>query len=173
VVTVQYPHTLIPTAYEEIHLLTGSVVSIPKAMPRLKPWLGAPLKDTYGGKQVIDSSGEPVFAELAILRLLQAEDWQGAWIDTYRNRKRIAIDRFIELPPNRNELLKQIYQSAGSRSGCFDVYCWRDRQVLFAEAKRRGHDRIQDTQRRWLAAALNIGLPIESFLIIEWSLAEA
>lgn len=168
---MKYPLTLIPTAYEEIPVLTGDIVSIPKATPRFKPWRGAPLKDTYGGKQVIDSSGEPVFAELAILRLLHAEGWQGAWIDSYRNRKRIAIDQLIELPPNRNELLKQIYQSAGSRSGCFDVYCWCDKQILFAEAKRKGRDRIQDTQRRWLAAALSVGLPIESFLIIEWSLA--
>ncbi len=136
--SVRYPHTLIPTTYEEIYLLTGGTVSVPKAMPRFKPWLGAPLNDTYGGKQVIDSRGEPVFAELAILRLLQAEDWEGAWIDTYRNRKRIAIDQFIELPPNRNELLKQIYQSTGSRSGCFDVYCWHDKQILFAEAEAEG-----------------------------------
>ena len=170
---MQYPHTLIPTTYEKIHLLTGDTVSVPIAMPTFKPWLGIPLTDTYGGKQVIDSNGEPVFAELVILRLLQVEGWEGVWIDTYRNKKWIAIDQSIELPPNRNELLKEIYRGAGSRSGCFDVYCWRDSQVLFAEAKRKGHDRIQDTQRRWLAAALNIGLPIESFLIIEWSLSEA
>ena len=108
---MKYPLTLIPTAYEEIHLLTGDIVSVPKAMPRFKPWLGAPLKDTYGGKQVIDSSGEPVFAELVILRLVQAEGWQGAWIDTYRNRKRVAIKQCSELPLDRNQLLEQMVGS--------------------------------------------------------------
>ncbi len=103
---------------------------------------------------------------------MQVEGWQGAWIDTYRNRKRIAIDKFVKLPPDRSELLKQIYQSAGSKAGCFDVYCWRDKQILFAEAKRKGQDRIQDTQRRWLAGALDNGLPFEAFLLVEWSLAE-
>jgi hypothetical protein len=72
---MQYPHTLIPTTYEEIHLLTRDPVSVPKAMPTFKPWLGIPLKDTYGGKQVVDSNGAPVFVELAILRFLQADGW--------------------------------------------------------------------------------------------------
>jgi hypothetical protein len=169
---VKYPHTLTPTAYKEIYLLTGGIVSVPKATPRFSSWRGASPQDTYGGKQVIDLNGEPVFAELAILRLLQAEGWQGRWIDTYRNRKWITINSFVELPSNRNELLQQIYQSVGSKAGCFDVYCWRGTQVLFAESKRKGRDRIRDTQRRWLAAALDIGLPIESFLIVEWSLIE-
>ncbi len=168
---MQYPHTLIPTSYEEIPLLTGSV-RVPKAMLSFKPWHGVPLKDTFGGKQVIDSSGEPVFAELAILRLLQAEGWQGAWVDTYRNKKWITVEQRIELPPDQTELLEQIYHSTGSRAGSFDVYCWRERQILFAEAKRKGHDRIRDTQRRWLKAALSRGLSVESFLIVEWSLAE-
>ncbi len=169
---MQYPQELVPTEYEELRLLTEQVVSIPKARLVFEPWRGEPLKDTYGSKQVIDSNGKPVFAELAILRLLQAAGWEGVWIDTYRKKKRIAIDRCIDLRPNENALLEQIYQSAGSRSGSFDVYCWRDEQVLFAEAKRKRRDRIQETQRRWLTAALASRLSIESFLIVEWSLTE-
>jgi hypothetical protein len=167
---MQYPQELVPTGYEEIRLLTGQVVSIPKAKPVFEP--GEPLKDTYGGKPVIDLNGEPVFAELAILRLLQAERWQGVWIDTFRKKKWIAIKQCMELPSDKNEFLERIYQSAGSRSGCFDVYCWRDDQVLFIEAKQKGRDRIRDSQRRWLAAALKSKLRIESFLIVEWSLVQ-
>jgi hypothetical protein len=96
---LQYPQELVPTEYEEIRLLTEQVVSIPKTRPVFEPWRGEPLKDTYGGKQVIDSNGEPVFAELAILRLLQVEGWEGAWIDTFRKKKWIAIDQSIDLRP--------------------------------------------------------------------------
>lgn len=34
---------------------------------------GAPLPDNYGGKTILDWNGEPVFADLAIVRALQAE----------------------------------------------------------------------------------------------------
>ncbi len=51
---MQYPQELVPTGYEEIRLLTGQVVSVPKAKPVFEPWRGEPLKDTYGGKKVID-----------------------------------------------------------------------------------------------------------------------
>ena len=170
---MQYPQDLIPNEYEEMALLTEQVISIPKARLVFEPWRGEPLLDTYGGKQVIDSNGKPVFAELAILKILQDEGWEGAWIDTYHKKKWIAIEQRGELPPDKNEFLEQIYRSAGARSGCFDVYCWRNEQILFAEAKRKGRDRIRETQRRWLTVALVSGVPVESFLIVEWNLAEA
>jgi hypothetical protein len=52
------------------------------------------------------------------------------------------------------------------------VFCWRDGAVIFAEAKRKGRDRIRTTQRRWLEASLDAGIPLDSFLIVEWQLAE-
>jgi hypothetical protein len=38
------------------------------------------------------------------------------------------------------------------------------------EAKRRGKDRIRNSQRKWLETALTSGVPLESFLIFEWEL---
>jgi len=38
---------------------------------RFPKWQGAPILDTYGGKAVLDYHGEPVFAELFTLRMLQ------------------------------------------------------------------------------------------------------
>jgi hypothetical protein len=169
---VVYPQDLVPKSYESIKLLTGQIINVPKAAPTFKPWLGSSFKNTYGGKQVIEWNDEAVFAELAILRILQSAGWEGVWIDTYSNKRRVAIDRIAELPFERNNLLQQIFQSADSRFGCFDIYCWRDTQTLFAEAKRFGRDKIRDSQRRWLAAALAHGLPVESFLIVEWTLLE-
>jgi len=50
------------------------------------------------------------------------------------------------------------------------VFCWRDGKYLFAESKRFGHDKFRRPQLEWLEAALGIGLPLDSFLIVEWTL---
>ena len=68
--------------------------------------------------------------------------------------------------------MERIRRAAGSKPGCWDVFCWKGDMTLFAEAKRRGRDQIRDTQKRWLAAALDMGVPLESLLIVEWSLFE-
>ena len=77
---------------------------------------------------------------------------------------------WVDLPPGQEALLERIYERAGAREGCWDVFCWKGDRQVFAEAKWQGHDRIRETQRRWLEAALAIGLPIESFLVVEWSM---
>lgn len=167
-----YPNKLTPTGTEELQLPSGAVVQIPKATPTFLKWNGPPPDDTYGSKAVLDLAGEPVFAEIAILRLLQSDGWQGVWIDTYRHKYRISIDRFIELPQERQDFLETIYARAGSESGSFDVFAWREDAVLFAESKRFKRDQIRDTQLRWLQAALEVGLVLGVFLIVEWQLAE-
>lgn len=163
-----YPKSLCPVVYEEFKLISGNVVHIPKTTPTFRRWLGVPPEDTYGNKPVIDMDGSPGYAELAILKLLQEENWQGVWIDTFRKVKRIAIDVYADLPPDQDKLLEKIYATADTKSGCFDVFCWRPNNVLFVEAKRKGRDRIRQTQIRWLSAALEIGIPVESFLVVEW-----
>ena len=42
-------------------------------------------------------------------------------------------------------------------------------EVAFAESKRRGSDKLRLSQVRWLQAALEAGIPLECFLIVEWS----
>jgi hypothetical protein len=74
------------------------------------------------------------------------------------------------LSPDKGQLLHGIYEQAGARVGCFDVFCWKDDSVVFAESKRAGRDRIRPTQLRWIEAALDSGLEPESLLIVEWSL---
>jgi hypothetical protein len=48
--------------------------------------------------------------------------------------------------------------------------CWRGDVPLFVESKWKDHDQINENQRRWLQAALEVGIPIRSFLIVEWTL---
>jgi hypothetical protein len=48
--------------------------------------------------------------------------------------------------------------------------CWHGDDVLFVESKRKGKDRIRQTQRTWLEKALDVGVARESFLLVEWTL---
>jgi len=73
----------------------------------------------------------------------------------------------------QEQLLQRIYERAVAANGCWDVFSWRGGEHLFAEFKGHGHDRIPDSQRRWLQAALECGLPLTSFLIVEWSVRGA
>jgi hypothetical protein len=54
------------------------------------------------------------------------------------------------------------------RGGCWDIFAWRDSGILFAESKQRSNDSIRSAQARWLEHALENGVPLSSFLIIEY-----
>jgi Holliday junction resolvase len=60
-------------------------------------------------------------------------------------------------------------KAAGTRGGCFDVLAWRDNQFIFLEAKRKYHDKIRDTQRRWIEAAISTGVASDKLIVVEWS----
>jgi hypothetical protein len=172
---MEYPTSLQPDSTERIKLSQDRAVEIRKTRPRWKLLTGAPVSDTYGGKPVLDYGGEPAFAELVILREFQKAGWHGVWVDTYRDKYRIAYweeKGEVYLPPDKERLLGRIRNAAGSKHGCWDVFCWTGEMMVFAEAKRRSRDQIRDTQQRWLAAALDMGVPLESLLIVEWSLFE-
>jgi len=139
---------------------------------RLDPWCGPPIADDYGGKAVLDYFGEPLFAELVILRHFEAVGWRGVWVDTYRRRTRVSLTDDLPLPTERRELLDRVADRAGMPHGCFDVFAWSESGVAFAEAKRSGRDRIRTSQVRWLSAALDVGVPLDSFLVVEWSVCK-
>jgi len=101
--------------------------------------------------------------------------WEGVWIDTYSRKYRTGYWGEVplsKLPPKPAQLLDQIYTRAGSHSGAWDVFCWSGSNVLFAESKRAGRDKIRETQRHWLAAAVEEGYRNESFLVVEWSVVK-
>lgn len=73
-------------------LPSGATLSIPTCFSLFELWQGPRIPDSYGGKAVLDCNGEPLFAELAILRVIQEDPgWDGVWIDTYRKRFRQFI----------------------------------------------------------------------------------
>lgn len=157
----------------ELYLPDGHDVAIPLIRPTFSRWDGPPVEDDYGGKPVLDHDGEPLFAELAILRLLEEEGWEGVWVDTYRNRYLVDLpekDGRVGLPPAHESILEEIHERNGGRSGCWDVFAWRNGHVLFAESKWKGKDAIWGSQREWLQAALAGQLTSKSFLVVEWEL---
>lgn len=170
-----YPDELTPRATEFLTLPSEREVELPKATPQFRMWTGLAPKDRYGGKPLLDFKGEMVFAELAILRLFERAGWQGRWVDGYRGKYRVGYwgdDTTKDLPPQQQAVLDAIRAKTGSRGGCFDVLCWRAGQTVFAEAKWKAHDRIRASQRRWLEAALGLGIPAGSFLIVEWAVQD-
>jgi len=132
----------------------------------------APVQDTHGGKPIVDFNGTLAFAELALLRICQRAGWQGVWVDTFRRKFRRDYwdgENNVALPSPQQDLLTHIYQHANLRSGCWDVFCWKADQLLFIEAKRQRRDKIRPSQVVWLSAALQCDIPLDSFLIVEWT----
>jgi hypothetical protein len=170
-----YPAALKPKGSQKIELLNGQEIEIAKATPVFSRWKRAPPSDTFGGKPVLEINGELVFAELAILRLLEQAGWEGRWVDSYRQRFLTGYwpePQTHDLPLLQKAIFDLTQSRAGGTGGCFDVMCWRGNALLFAESKWKDHDRIKDNQRRWLQAALEVGLPLESFLIVEWTASD-
>lgn len=165
-----YPPELHPTDVEQIALPSGATISVPKSRPQFTAWSGPAIPWTYGGKAALDLDGKPVFAEVVILELFRRVGWNGAWIDSYGRRLWAGMGQRAVLPSREHDLLEAIRARAGTSGGCFDVLAYRDNQVMFAEAKRRGRDRIRLSQRRWLQAARDEGVGVEAMLIVEWSL---
>lgn len=60
-----------------------------------RPWSAEwPAMSSKGKGYWIDFGGNPVFAEIAIVRLLAAAGWTAAWIDSYPHRRSfVAIGR--------------------------------------------------------------------------------
>jgi hypothetical protein len=165
-----------PTGVEPIQL-SDRRVEVPKCSLRFRPWTGPAIEDDYGGKPVLDVDGEPVFAELAILRLLREGGWEGVWVDTFRQRFLTGLPSRTEavpLPKGAALVYGTIQQQAGTRSGCWDVFAWRQPgSYRFVEAKWRDHDRIRTSQVQWFEAARKVGFQAESFLVVEWELVSA
>lgn len=158
---------------EIISLSSGAQVSVQKYFLEFEEWKGASIPNTYNNKAVIDWSGEPVFAELAVLRLFHSHGWNGVWVDSYRRKFRIGLPDVVDpvdLPEQQARLIESLREKTGRFGGCWDLFVWKGESVLFLELKRRKKDIIQNTQIEWLSAALKSRLTQENFAFVEWEL---
>ena len=176
-----YPAKLIPTDIEPFDL-NGTTIEIPKSILRLDKWIGLPVKETFGGKPIVDFDNKPMFAELAIMKTFITDGWDARWIETYArgNREPIYLTEWKdEVYKNQNHVpildvdIKKMMAgianiNLNTYSGCWDVLAWKDGTVIFSESKRHKKDSIRETQNNWLAAGLKFGLKPQNYLIVEW-----
>ncbi len=159
---------------DEIFTLSSGVsVLVQKYFLHFKPWMGASIPNTYNGKAVIDWNGEPVFAELAVLRMFQSEGWSGVWVDSYRRKYRTGLPDVtdpVDLPEPQKQLIETIRSKTGKHGGCWDVFLWKGDEVLFIELKRLKKDKIQESQTGWFEKTLESEVSKDSFAILEWNI---
>lgn len=127
---------------------------------------------SYTNKVLIDHDGEAVFPEIALVRIARDQGWNAAWIDTYHRKRWADMPEQSEpvvLPEAQERLLASIEGRTGRPGGCWDVIAWRGADVAFIESK--STDRIRESQRAWLAAAITHGVSPSSFAIAEWSVS--
>jgi hypothetical protein len=170
------PQELRPTGTFQVRLVSGQDINLPLTQPSFKKWPGPRPSFTFGRKPVLNYKDQPVFAELLILNLLKEKLWDGVWVSSYGGTKYLdemprdpRLSQAVDLPAEYKQLHDDIQKVAGTKGGCFDVLAWRDGKVMFLEAKRKRHDKIRDTQRRWIEAAISTGVAPDKLIIVEWS----
>ena len=175
-------------ASEPLKLPSGMVVPIGKINLRLASWNG--LKEVLRGlpktlaiKPLVDINNSPAFAEIAIVRILNAAGWKACWIDSFHKCYRDDMPpqttslpdqitgqmqtirgRYVELLSQHPELRA----NRGEFGGAWDIVGWKASHMLFVEAKLAGKDRIRPSQLFWLQAGLDAGLSAGQFVIAEW-----
>jgi hypothetical protein len=99
----------------------------------------------------------------------------GVWVDSYRRCFHTGLPcrvPAVPLPEPAAPVYQAIADARGGRGGCWDVLAWRGTEVRFVEAKRARRDRIRESQRQWLDAALGLGYRLDAFLVVEWDLED-
>jgi hypothetical protein len=168
-----------PTSFEMV-----GTEAVRKATPHFSEWRGESPGSNFGGKRIVDFVGKPAFAELAILSTVGTAGWEGVWITHAGGREKHRRGFWgrqdpFEVPDTVLAFLGGIRSGRGGTSrGTWDLVCWPGRstapapaELRFVESKWQGHDSIKSDQVEWFRTARAVGAPLESFLIIEWSLA--
>jgi hypothetical protein len=128
------------------------------------------LPATYTAKPLVTFNGAAMFGELAVLRWLEVDGWEGVWLDTVHARKAWrempTRARPIALPPSQQALYDAIVAANGGRaSGTFDVMAWRGTQTIFVEYLGPA-ERVPRSMNRWIDAALSVGVSPNDLLLV-------
>lgn len=158
---------------------------------RFPQWTGAPFVDDFGKKSaaLIELDGEHLFAELAVLRLLEKDGWSGRWVNTYSGGSEVwkYLTEWKDLPraeqrtrpiedSEPRQLLARIagFNKPRRYKGCWDVFAWRDSEFVFIECKRTtptNKDVVSKEQLEWLRSTLYVGderVSDDSFCVVQW-----
>jgi hypothetical protein len=179
------PASLIADGCDTVTLSGGETLEIRRAKTAFRSWPHEIMIDTFGGKPVLDVNGEQTFAEVAIVRLFRPAEWNARWLESYAARGswprvlsqwhpggiKFCEDVIIEDERVRTTIQSIIDANGGKCSGCWDAVAWSEDRIVFCEAKRSKRDRLSETQRGWMQAALRAGFTAEHFLVLEWDFA--
>ena len=172
------PIQMIPAKGKLVSLPSGGTVTLPVCQPVFLRWNGKPPAFRFGRKPIVDDGGMPVFAELALLNLLRSTGWDGVWVSAFGGihfLREMPSDwklasHHIAIPKEKEDVLRRIWKAAGAKA-CFDVFAWRDSDILFCEAKYR-KDQLTEPERKFIEGALRCELGSDSLLVAEWSFDE-
>lgn len=175
-----------------ITMVTGRrIQEVPAVFMRFPRWTGEPFVDDFGKKAggMIELDGEHLFAELAVLRLLEKEGWAGRWVNSYSARGEVwkyltdwqdvpreeQRNRPLEDPEPRQLLARIAALNKPKRyAGCWDVFAWRGSDFVFLTCKRTAptaKGAVKVEQEDWLRSALYLGDPrvsLRSFCFVQW-----
>ena len=175
-----------------ITMPAGRVIKeLPAVFMRFPRWDGPAFVDDLGRKAtaLVEFDGEHLFAELAVLRLLEQAGWNGRWVNTYSGKGEVwkYLTEWKDLP--RGEQRSRPIEEAEPRQllaavaglnkparykGCWDVFAWKGSEVAFVQCKRTApkyKDVVSKEQEDWVRSALYLGdrrVSLESFCFVEW-----
>ncbi len=113
-------------------------------------------------------TGEAELGEIAVLRALEADGWEGVWVNPFQGLsfwKTSFKGQPVRLPEPADRLFQAIKKERGSRSGVFDVMAWRGERFLFVEYK-GPKDRVKLSETLWISAALRCGVTAHDLLYV-------
>jgi hypothetical protein len=146
-------------------------VKIPVLRRTERRWPGA-TPDTFRlvpNKPALEFEGGPTWSEIILVRLLERGGWGSAWVNNWRRALWRDVGEAIVLPDAPAAMFKSIESRTQTRGGGWDIFAWRRDEHLFIEAKMRGRDRLTPNQLRWLESALELGVPLGAFAVVEWT----
>jgi hypothetical protein len=168
-----------------------AIHDVPAVFARLPRWTGHPFADDLGKKAagMVELDGEHLFAELAVLRLLEKEGWSGRWVNTSGGRGEVwkFLTEWRDVPRDEQknrpieeaeprQLLARIAGLNGRArfKGCWDTYAWKGEEVVFLQCRRgapKPGDALRVEQEDWLRSALYLGnrrVSLRSFCVVQW-----
>lgn len=175
-----------------ITLPTGRTINdVPALFLRFPRWTGPQFVDDFGKQSagMVELDGEHLFAELAVLRLLEKEGWSGRWVNTYSGRgevwkfltewRDVLRDEQKNRPIEEAEPRQLLARIAGLNGraryrGCWDTFAWKGQDFVFLQCKRtapKANDTVKAEQESWLRSALYLGdrrISLRSFCFLQW-----
>jgi hypothetical protein len=142
----------------------------PNPLLDLVRWTGPkpPWSTLVPNKPLFNVGGQPMWPEFIVLRQLEADGWQGVWVNNWKRAYWRNPGEVAPVPPAIITLTGRIAERTGRAGGAWDLCAWRGPELRFVELKQMHRDRLRATQLRWMECAIEEGVPATCFAVIEW-----